>query len=359
MSELYALILAGGSGTRLWPRSRRERPKQLLDIVAKNTMLQETFDRIRPLIPPERIFVVTNDTYAPLVREQLPRLPAANVIAEPLGRNTAPCIGLGALYLRRVDPEGVMAVLPADHLIQNASLFREVLKVAAKVAEAGHLVTLGIQPDRPETGYGYLQRGELLHTLGDHPVYRVVRFTEKPDKETAEHFLATGQYYWNSGMFVWKVSAILREIEIHLPSLHAHLQLIDQAMKRGEERAVLEKVWPGVESISVDVGIMEKARDVAVIPLDVGWSDVGSWATLADILPADEEDNVVVGGEHIGVDTTGSLLYSTKRLIATVGLRDMIIVDTDDVILVCPKSRAQDVKELVEKLKLNRKEEYL
>jgi mannose-1-phosphate guanylyltransferase len=356
--ELYAVIMAGGVGTRLWPRSRQNMPKQLLDIVAENTMFQETFTRIEPLIPPDSVFVITNGTYAPIVREQIPQLPRDNVIVEPAGRNTAPCIGLAALYLRQLDPAGVMVVLPADHLIREATYFREVLKIVADVAQDGHLVTMGIQPDSPHTGYGYIQRGDSLRQIGQHGVYKVARFTEKPDKATAQRFLDSGQYYWNSGMFGWKISAILEAIEVHLPTLHAQLMTIEAALGSQREWKVMEEVWRGVESISIDYGVMERADDVVVIPMDVGWSDVGSWATVAKLLPKDTEDNVVVG-EHIGIDTTSSLLYSSGRLIATIGLRDMIVVDTSDVVLVCPKARAQEVKDLVDELRGKQKDDFL
>jgi mannose-1-phosphate guanylyltransferase len=356
--ELYAVIMAGGVGTRLWPRSRQNMPKQLLDIVAENTMLQETFTRIEPLIPPNSVFVITNGTYAPIVREQIPRLPRDNVIVEPAGRNTAPCIGLAALYLRQLDPAGVMVVLPADHLIREATYFREVLKVVAEVAQDGHLVTMGIQPDSPHTGYGYIQRGDSLHQIGQHGVYKVARFTEKPDKATARRFLDSGQYYWNSGMFGWKISAILEAIEVHLPTLHAQLMTIEAALGSQREWEVMEEVWREVESISIDYGVMERADDVAVIPMDVGWSDVGSWATVAKLLPKDAEGNVVIG-EHIGIDTTGSLLYSSGQLIATIGLKDIVVVDTGDVVLICPKVRAQEVKDLVSRLREEEKDEYL
>jgi len=331
--ELYAVIMAGGVGTRLWPRSRQNIPKQFLDIVAENTMLQETFTRIEPLIPPDRVFVITNGTCAPIVREQIRQFPRENVIVEPAGRNT-------------------------DHLIREAAHFREVLKVVAEVAQDGHLVTMGIQPDSPHTGYGYIQRGDSLRQIGQQTVYKVARFIEKPDKVTARRFLDSGQYYWNSGMFGWKISAILEAIEVHLPALYAQLMTIETALGSQREREVMEKVWREVESISIDYGVMERADNAAVIPMDVGWSDVGSWATVAELLPKDAEDNVIVG-EHIGIDTAGSLLYSSGRLLATIGLKDMIVVDTGDVVLICPKARAQEVKNLVDELKGKQKDECL
>lgn len=350
--------MAGGTGTRLWPRSRKERPKQLLNIVSERTMLQETYERLRPLIPDERIFVVTNDGYVDIVRQQVPTLPPGNVIGEPEGHGTAPCIGLGALYLQRLDPQGVMAVLTADHLIREEAAFRRALQAAAQVAEAGHLVTLGIQPTHPETGYGYIQRGDLLQRVGGYDAYRVRRFTEKPDRDKAEDFVASGEYYWNSGMFVWQVSVILREMARLMPRLYAQLMEINDALGTPREREVLERVWATVEDQTIDFGIMERAEDVAVIPVDIGWSDVGSWATLFELLPSDGNNNVVIG-EHFGVETHDTLIYSPRRLIATVGIQDLVIVDTDDALLVCPRDRAQEVKALVDALKRDNKHKYL
>ena len=350
--------MAGGSGTRLWPYSREARPKQFLGFLSERTMLQEAYQRIAPLIPNDKIFVVTNGSYTDGVRRQIPQLPAANVIGELEGHGTAPCIGLSALYLRRLNPEGVMAVLTADHYIEKADELRRALRAAAQVAEEGHLVTLGIQPNRPATGYGYIERGEKLAQVNGHDVYRVRKFTEKPDPATAQAFLESGRYYWNSGMFIWKVSTILREFERLMPQLYAQLMEIDAALGTAEERAVLERVWPLVENETIDYGIMEQAEDVAVIPVDIGWSDVGSWATLFELLPADGEGNVIMG-QHIGLDTRGCLIHGSRRLVATIGLEDMIVVDTEDALLVCPKERAQEVRDLVEKLKESGGEEYL
>jgi mannose-1-phosphate guanylyltransferase len=357
--SMFALILAGGVGTRLWPKSRKDKPKQLLDIVSQSTMLQETCNRIRPIIPHERIFVVTNGAYAATVREQVPEMPARNVIAEPAGRGTAPCIGLSSLYLRRLDPNGTMASLHADHVIHDAEGFRKALRAAARLAQQGYLVTLGIRPDSPHTGYGYIQQGAPLGDVGGFGASRVSRFTEKPDRATAEQFVQSKEYFWNSGIFVWKISAIMEAIEKHLPDLAAQLRAIDAAIGTESERDVLEQVWAEVRDQSIDVGILERADNVAVIPISVGWSDVGSWATLIEILPRDGNENVIVGGEHIGIDTSGSLLYGTRRLVAAIGLKDMIVVDTDDVVLVCPKDRAQDVKHIIAELKRQGKEKYL
>jgi len=360
MVSPFVIILAGGTGTRLWPRSRKQMPKQLLDIVAKNTMLQETFLRLTPLVPSERIFIVTNDTYTPIVREQLPQLPGGNIISEPWGHNTAPCIGLAACYLRRLDPEGIMISVHADHLIKDEEAYRRGLLAAIESAQQGYLTTLGAHPTSPHPGLGYIRRGRLLGRAHDCDIYEIAQFVEKPGEERARRFLATGEYCWNIGNFAWRLTAILEAFECLMPRLYEQLMAIDAAIDTPEERQVLERVWREVKDEAIDTGIMERARKVAVVPVDIGWSDVGSWATLADILPADSENNVVVGGEHIGVDTTGSLLYGTShRLIATVGLKDMIVVDTNDVVLVCPKDRAQDVKDLVAKLRIADKDKYL
>jgi mannose-1-phosphate guanylyltransferase len=355
---LYALIMAGGTGTRLWPRSRRERPKQLLDIVSEKTMLQETYERVKPLVSDERIFIVTNNGYVRIVREQIPQVPPANVIGEPEGHGTAPCIGLAALYLKRLDPKGVMIALPADHIVRQEAEFRRVLQAAVRVAEKGYLVTLGIKPSYPEKGYGYIQQSEALMRVEGHDVYRVRKFTEKPDRAMAEEFVQSGEYYWNSGIFVWKVSTILGEIQRLMPDLYAQLQEIEAALGTEDERAVLEWVWKTVKDETVDFGIMEKAKDVALVPADIGWSDIGSWAALFNLLPADEQNNVVVG-EHMGLETIDSLIYSPRRLIATVGVKDLVIVDTDDAVLICPRERAQEVRALVDQLRENRQHEYL
>lgn len=380
--EFYAVILAGGMGTRLWPRSRRDLPKQFLDIASDKTMLQETVRRIEDLIPPERTFVVSNAAFAPLIREQLPHVPPENILVEPAGRGTAPCIGLSALHLRRLDAQCVMASLNSDHVIRDAAGFRRALCAAYQMACQGYLVTLGIQPDSPHTGYGYIQQGDLVATLGDASqsrtlrgmatsqpapqlkkdieVYRVKRFKEKPDLETARQFLASGDHLWNSGIFIWKVSALMEAMERHMPVLYEQLQAIDRALGTSEESAVLADVWQGVQNISVDVGVLEKADNVVVIPLQVGWNDVGSWAQLCEMLPPNEDGNIVLGADHLGIDTTGSLIYGQgNRLIATIGLEEMVIVDTGDVVMVCPKSRAQDVKLVIDELQKQKKDKYL
>ena len=347
---VYAMILAGGSGTRLWPRSRERMPKQFLDITGSRSMLQEAVDRVEPLIPLERTFVITNREYVSIVQEQLPALPPANVIGELAGRGTAPAIGLGAVALRHVDPDATMIVLTADHLIRKRDEFLSVLGVAVHVAEDGHLVTLGIHPTHAETGYGYIERGGLLRDEGGYGVYRVERFTEKPDLERAEAFVRAGRYSWNSGMFIWKVETILEETRRLMPAMSAHLDEIAESYGTPRAEATLQRVWPEIEKQTIDFGIMERAERVAVIPVDIGWNDVGSWGTLLDLLPGDQDGNILTGNV-VAVDTDASLIYSSGRLIAAIGLREMVVVDTEDATLICPKDRAQDVRQIVDRLR--------
>ncbi len=357
---MYAAILAGGTGTRLWPRSREHLPKQMLDLVTHETMLQETVHRVMPIIPVERIFVVTGRNYADLAREQLPELPPENVLVEPSGRSTAPCVGLAAVHILRRDPDAVMASLHADHVIRDPEGFRQALLAARDVAQDDVLVTLGIQPTHPATGFGYIHRGEQVATSRGLPVFRVRRFVEKPPLPQAQAYLESGEYYWNSGIFIWKAATILDQMKALLPDLHRQLMRIAAALDGPQASEVLEEVWREVCPVSIDVGVMERATQVLVLPLDVGWSDVGDWAALADLLPKDEQGNVVVRTPHVGLDTTGTLIYgSGERLVATVGVKDLVIVDTGDVLLICPKDRTQDVRFLVERLRERGQEEYL
>lgn len=357
-SAVFALVLAGGTGTRLWPRSRRESPKQFLRLFSDRTMLQETCDRILPFVPADHVYVITNEGYVETVLQQLPDLPKENILGEPEGHGTAPAIGLGALLIQRRDPDAIMLSLHADHYIERPDGFLEALKQAADVAAEGYLVTLGIQPRSPETGYGYIRRGDLLKELDGQPVYHVAEFLEKPDEAKAREFVESGSYYWNSGIFAWRISTLWKEYERFQPKLCTELNKIGQALGTPRARTTLERVWSRVPTETIDVGIMEKSKRVVVLPIDVGWSDVGSWATLLDLLPGNDDQNVVVG-EYIGVDTRASLFYSPNRLIATVGLSDMIVIDTEDAILVCPKERAQEVKHIVEALRKNNKHKYL
>ncbi|NUM45324.1 MAG: mannose-1-phosphate guanylyltransferase [Anaerolineales bacterium] len=355
---MYALIMAGGTGSRLWPRSRTQHPKQFLDITGDLTMLQQSQQRLLPLIPLDRTLVATNRQYVEIVTRQLPDIPPENILGEPAGRGTAAAIGLAAVHLRKRNPDALMAVLTADHLIKKTDTFRQVLQAAADVAGEDWLVTLGITPSYPETGYGYIERGEFLGMVGDFEGYRVERFVEKPDLSRAEGYVASGNYAWNSGMFIWRVRRILEEMERHMPELYEGLLKIEQDIHTEHAEDTLMSVFPNLPNQTIDYGIMEKAQQVAVLSVDIGWHDVGSWSAVYDVLPRDKANNVVVG-RHITPDTVNSLVYSPKRLVATIGLDDVVIVDTDDVLLVCPRSRAQDVKKIVDILKSNGEAGYL
>jgi mannose-1-phosphate guanylyltransferase len=355
---IYAVILAGGSGTRLWPRSRESMPKQFLDITGERTMLQEAVARIEALIPLERVFVVTNREYLPIVRRQLPALPEPNAIGEIVGRGTAPAIGLAAITLQKLDPDATMVVLTADHLISRREEFRRVLLSAARVAESGQLVTLGIHPTHAETGYGYIERGERLGQYEGFDAYRVLRFTEKPDRDMAREFVAAGRFSWNSGMFIWRVDAILREMLRLMPATRAQLEEIGVDLGTERQEETLQRIWPYIEKETIDFGVMERAADVVVVPAEIGWNDVGCWSTLLDLLPGDVDGNIV-SGDVCAVDTQRSLIYSSGRLVATIGLEDMIVVEAGDAILVCPRSRAQDVRQIVDRLKESGRERFL
>lgn len=353
---MFALILAGGAGTRLWPRSRATLPKQLLALTGGDTMMQATVKRVLPIVPLEHIFVATNREYGPLITAQLPKLPVSNIIEEPSGKNTAPCIGLAAAHMRRLDPQAVMASLHADHFIADEEAFRQALLAAEEVAKAGYLVTLGITPNKPETGYGYIQRGSEIGRYNNHPVYQVERFLEKPDLATAEKFVASGNYYWNSGIFIWQISTLLQAFSDYMPEFFEQLGQMEQALAAGQ---MIDAIWQNIRPTSIDVGLMERAAKVAVVPVDMGWNDVGSWTAIHEINPQDEKGNVVLGAEHLAIDTKGTLVQGNGRLIATIGLEDIVIVDSDDALLVCTKDKVQDIKKVVEWLKENGRTELL
>ncbi len=359
LDHYYALIMAGGSGTRLWPLSRQTRPKQALRLVGDRTMFQLAVERLTPLFPPERIFVITAAEQVGALLRQAPHLPGGNFIVEPVQRGTASAIGLAAIMLRKTDPEATMAVLTSDHYIANIEMFHSILTAAYHVAQQGHLVTLGIQPSFASTGYGYIERGEALGEFNGHTAYRVEAFREKPDQTTAEEFLLSGRHTWNSGMFIWRADGILAEFERQMRRFYGQLMRIDAALGSDREASVLAYEWPRVAAQTIDYGIMEGAQRVAVLPADIGWSDIGSWATLLEILPGDANGNVVIDSEWLSVDTRHTLVYGNNRLVATIGLNDLIIVDTDDVLLICPHERAQEVRQLVDKLRTNGGGKYL
>jgi len=357
LNDIHIAILAGGSGTRLWPRSRKEKPKQLLKLVGKLSMLRQTVERVLPLVPPERIYVLAGPDHASSIAAQLPELPQENIFVEPSPRGTAPCLGLAAMKLRQENVGGsIMISLHADHTIARESRFRTALRAAAATARKGHLVTVGIIPSHPETGFGYIERGPRLFEEQGIDVYRVARFREKPPLEQAREFVASGRFYWNAGYFAWTLDNVLEEFQRLLPEMYARLD----AMTGKTDAANMESIWEQIYPTTIDVGIMEHARKVAVVPCDMGWSDVGSWAALYEILEKNSKNNVLLGAKkHIGLDTTNSLIYSENRLVTTIGLQDIIIIDTPDALLVLPKSRAQDVSTLVEVLRSHGMDGYL
>jgi mannose-1-phosphate guanylyltransferase len=342
--------MAGGSGTRLWPLSRQSRPKQAIDLIGNRTMLQYAVDRLEGLLPLERVMVVMSREHVEILAEQVPGLPRDNVIIEPMPQGTAGAIGLAAVYLKRRDPDAVMAVLTADHYIRDVDRFRRALSAAAQVAREGRIVTLGIEPSFPSTGYGYIHRRQQVGQADGFDIYAVERFVEKPDARRAAEFLQTGLYSWNSGMFIWRLGRIMAEFARQMPDFHRQLQEVESALGTPRERDVLADVWPQVHRQTIDYGIMEGADDVVIIPVDIGWTDIGDWAAIYDLLEPDELGNVVVGAKHIGLDTGACFIRGGDRLIATVGLQDLIVVETGDAILICPRNRAQDVKSIVEEL---------
>ncbi|TAH39240.1 MAG: mannose-1-phosphate guanyltransferase [Planctomycetota bacterium] len=353
---LHAVIMAGGSGTRFWPESRMHRPKQLLPITGGLPMLAETVNRLDPVVPPERIYVVTHREQLAGVRAACPQLRPENLLAEPSARNTAPCVGLAATVLHARDPEAVMAVLPADHAIAPVAEFQRSLHAGAEAAARhGTFVTFGIPPTFPATGYGYIRRAGQVGTYQGLECYAVDSFTEKPDRPRAEQFLREGVYFWNSGIFMWRVDTILSAIGSHMPALAAGLAQIHEALGTPDFESVLAAVYPQLPSVPVDVGIMEKVSGTVVLRTPYRWSDVGSWNALYEEVPRDEHGNAAVfpgGGLLLAEDATGVLAYSREpQVIAVLGLDDVVVVRTEDAILVAKRDRAEEVKMLVERLK--------
>ncbi len=359
--KIYGVVMAGGGGTRFWPLSRHIMPKQLLNLSGKDRMINETVDRISAVADKGDIFIVTNVDQVPGMQAAVTvtgRVEADHILAEPAARNTAACIGYAAMEILKKYGDGIMTIFPSDHFIRDQKAFEEVLRYACDVADSENcLVTLGITPTFACTGYGYIKYDKSSAGSGL-LASQVLEFKEKPDQETAEKYVADGSYSWNSGMFVWKASVILDQMKKLLPDVYACIEKIGEAMGTSDERKVIEEVYPTIPSISIDYGIMEKAEDVRVISADIGWSDVGSWDNLGEIFGEDENGNVFAG-DHLAIDTKGCITYSEKRLITTIGVENIIVVETDDAVLVCDKSRAQDVKQAVDLLKENGRDELL
>jgi mannose-1-phosphate guanylyltransferase len=356
MPRLYALILSGGAGTRLWPRSRRRKPKQFLDLIGEQTMLQDTVERVSELVPNERIFVVAPPEHRALIHEQLPELRSDHVVVEPYPRGNAAAIALAMAALQAFDPDAVVAVLPSDHVVEKKSAFRNVLLAATTAAEAGWLVTLGITPDRPDTGFGYIEAGDPIDIKAALPVLKVKRFIEKPDQDAAEKMLRAGGHFWNAGMFMWRVDAIVAAYRQHLPKTAQAIEALVDAIGSPRYEGVLAEVWEETDRTTIDYGIAERAKNMAVVPADIGWQDVGNWSRLADIVGAGAGRSA---DEHIAQDSVGNYVYAPGKTTVTIGVNDLIVVDTDDVLLIAAKDRAEEVKQVVDRLTREEKEHLL
>ncbi len=352
-----ALIMAGGKGERFWPRSRVTLPKQFLSLTDDGkTMIQLTVERISPIVDISDVYIATNENYRELVKQQLPGIPEENILCEPVGRNTAPCIGLGAVHVSKKYDDAVMIVLPSDHLIKNNEIFVETFNEACNMAEKGdNLVTVGITPNYPETGYGYIKYDNDGMFGNARPV---VQFVEKPDLQKAQEYLLQGTYLWNSGMFVWKVSTILKCFDKYMEKTAKGLEVIKEAIGQPNQDDVLNEVFPQLESLSVDYGIMEKAENIYTIPGNFGWDDVGSWLAVGRIKENDKDGNVV-NGNVVAIDTKNCVIEGQEKLIAAVGLTDIVIVDTKDATLVAAKESAGQIKQILAKLREDGRNEYL
>ncbi|MEO1021286.1 MAG: mannose-1-phosphate guanylyltransferase [Bacteroidota bacterium] len=352
----YAVIMAGGSGTRFWPKSTKALPKQFLNLFGEGTMIQNTADRIKEQIPQERILVVTNDDYVDIVREQLPKVPQENIVGEPVAKNTAPCVAIAAELLLRKDPDAVMVVLPADHHITDPDEFNRILAAAVKKAESSPgLITIGIKPNRPETGFGYIHADlNQQELIADREIEPVLGFKEKPDADTALTFMNSGDYYWNSGMFVWRADTVLDQFEQHLPDMFTLVKETGEELYTSSHAAAINEFYLDCESISIDYGIMEHAGSVFVVPGEFGWNDVGSWTAVFELAERESDGNAIQAVHAAFAGASNNLVSSvSEKMIAIVGLDNVAVVETDDAILVCNLEQAQGVKQIVEHLKLS------
>lgn len=346
---LHVVIMAGGKGERLWPLSREKRPKQLISLDGKSTMLRKTFERISPIVSPSQTYIVTNREILDTVIKEVPEVPRKNILAEPVAKNTAPCIGYAAMVISKDDPRGVMVVLPSDHVIADEQRFRDAISfgVSALDKYPELLITLGMIPNYPETGYGYIALTKRIYKKDSFVLHRVEAFHEKPDRRLAASYIRKG-YLWNSGMFMWRVDTIQKAFEKHLPGIYKGLKEVLSSKKAGEDN--LTKFYEGVDAISIDYGIMEKAKEVAVIPVEFGWNDVGSWDALGRLLPADGKGNTV-HGDVVLDDAWNNVAWSTGKKIVLMGVNNTVVVDGEDAILVCPRGRSQDINKLLKKIK--------
>ena len=355
----YAVIMAGGIGSRFWPRSRKATPKQFLNVFGEATLIQNTVARLQGIVPPERCLIVTHERYIEHVRKQLPAIPDENILAEPISRNTAPCIAYAAVKLQSIDPDATMIVLPSDHLIEDVRTFHKVLEVALERAQnADALVTIGITPTHPETGYGYIQFDGPTQTSDTPEAFPVKTFAEKPDLPTAERFLESGDFLWNSGMFIWRADTIMEQMAEYLPEAVDAFAPLKDALGTDNERDVLLNSFQSCPRISIDYGVMERAETVFVVPGSFGWNDVGDWRAVYGLSNKNDRGNAIQGNV-IMQDSDGCLVQSNDRLVAVVGIKNAIVVDTDDAVLVCDRDKAQQVKHVVDYLHSHELEEFV
>ena len=358
--KVTAVIMAGGKGERFWPRSRKSLPKQFLSLTDDGkTMIQLTIERLKPIVSIDDIYIVTNKDYKNLVIEQIQGIKEENILLEPIAKNTAPCIGLAAMHIKKKYEDAVMLVLPSDHLIKYNEIYIDTLREAISVAqEDNNIITIGITPSYPETGYGYINFGRDEDDVKRNGVYRVKRFVEKPNLETAKEYLSSGKYLWNSGMFVWKASTIIENFEKLLPDMHDGLNKIYETIGTDQEEMILEREFTNFKSESIDYGIMERASNIYTIPGSFGWDDVGSWLSLERINKTNDDGNVIKGNV-ITINSKNSIIQAQDKLIAVIGMKDFIVVDTDDALLIANKDSTQDVKKVIENLKICNRTEYL
>ena len=354
----HAVIIAGGRGERFWPKSREGLPKQFLRLIGDKTMLQGTVNRTEKLLAPENIYIITAENHLGTVQEQVPEIPQENIILEPCGRDTAAAIGLAAVIVQQKDAGGVMVVLPADHYVADNNRFAAVLQGAVEAARENRAVTIGITATRPETGYGYIAQGQYYQNFAGIPSYHVERFTEKPDRQKAAEFLDAGNYFWNSGIFVWKGDVIRQLIEEHLPALAVGLDKIEEAVGTTSYPQVIQEVYAGLAKISIDYGVLEKTREILMVPGNFGWDDVGTWTALEAYKEHDLNGNVL-DGQGVLVDTTNTMVQGSDKVVATLGVDNLIIVESEGSILICNKQRAQDLKKVTKALQENGYKEIL
>lgn len=354
--EIFVVIMAGGVGSRFWPRSKEKKPKQLIRIFGENTMIQDTVKRLDGLVDKKNIYVITNRIQKLRVKEQLPDIPEQNIIDEPFGKNTAACIGLASVLIKQKNPEAVTIVLPSDHLIKNENEFQKCLLTAANFAyKSKGLVTIGIKPTRPETGYGYIQFDE---TEIENNIHKVLTFAEKPNLSTAIRFIESGDFLWNSGMFIWRVDTILNEIKKYLPELYEGLEKIESFINSDDFETQLTQVYGQLKSISIDYGVMEKANNVYVIKADFYWNDVGSWEAVYEVSNKNEDGNVIIGDVY-SEKTYNSYIFSPRKFTAVIGAENLIIINTNDALLICNRNYAQDVRQVVDYLKMHNRTDLI